>query len=282
MAARTRRAGSPARAGDESSQNPRRNGSRRSTSRSTARIEHRRPLPPESTRGPSTGAALVPRVIRAVSAISSTLRVTKHTRCMSTAAPRSGRSSTSCSQRRSASSRDRRASGAVSHGRGVFMRFAARYNRVRTKETHCKVTETTTVVSGPVAVTDAAAGKIQSLLADEQKNEAGLRVFVQGGGCSGFQYGLMIEEGAGDAESDTRLRVERRQAVRGSDQRALSLGSRGRFRRQPHGRRLYHPQSERQDDLRVRTVVRCVALGSARLAARFAAMCRPGPRPVDS
>ena len=62
--------------------------------------------------------------------------------------------------------------------------------------------ETTTLASGPVAVTDAAAGKIHALLAEEQKNEAGLRVFVQGGGCSGFQYGLMIEEGAGDAEAD--------------------------------------------------------------------------------
>ena len=34
------------------------------------------------------------------------------------------------------------------------------------------------------------------------KDAAGLRVFVQGGGCSGFQYGLMIEESAGDADSD--------------------------------------------------------------------------------
>lgn len=65
-----------------------------------------------------------------------------------------------------------------------------------------EVAETTTLVSGLVAVTDSAAGKIQALLAEEQKNDAGLRVFVQGGGCSGFQYGLMIEEGSGDAESD--------------------------------------------------------------------------------
>ena len=60
----------------------------------------------------------------------------------------------------------------------------------------------TMVASGPVNVTDAAAGKIQDLLAEEQKNDAGLRVFVQGGGCSGFQYGLMLEDGPGDADSD--------------------------------------------------------------------------------
>ena len=54
----------------------------------------------------------------------------------------------------------------------------------------------------PVSVTAEAAQKISQLLAEEQKTEAGLRVFVQGGGCSGFQYGLMIEEGAGDAETD--------------------------------------------------------------------------------
>lgn len=54
----------------------------------------------------------------------------------------------------------------------------------------------------PIVVTEMAAGKISTLLAEENKTEAGLRVFVQGGGCSGFQYGLMIEEGAGDAEVD--------------------------------------------------------------------------------
>ena len=60
----------------------------------------------------------------------------------------------------------------------------------------------TTVQPGPVSVTSAAAGIITALLVEEQKNEAGLRVFVQGGGCSGFQYGLMIEDGPGDTESD--------------------------------------------------------------------------------
>ncbi len=60
----------------------------------------------------------------------------------------------------------------------------------------------TTVATGPITVTSAAASKLTTLLSEEQKREAGLRVFVQGGGCSGFQYGLMIEEGVGDAESD--------------------------------------------------------------------------------
>jgi iron-sulfur cluster insertion protein len=67
-------------------------------------------------------------------------------------------------------------------------------------------TDTATALDSPVPVvmpsvihvTEAAASKIQELLAEEGKADSGLRVFVQGGGCSGFQYGLMIEEtGAG-------------------------------------------------------------------------------------
>jgi iron-sulfur cluster insertion protein len=48
-----------------------------------------------------------------------------------------------------------------------------------------------------INVTEAAAGKIRELLVEEGKADSGLRVFVQGGGCSGFQYGLMIEESGG-------------------------------------------------------------------------------------
>jgi len=48
-----------------------------------------------------------------------------------------------------------------------------------------------------IHVTEAAAGKIRDLLIEEGKADSGLRVFVQGGGCSGFQYGLMIEESGG-------------------------------------------------------------------------------------
>ncbi len=57
-------------------------------------------------------------------------------------------------------------------------------------------------MTSAINVTAAAASKIQALLSEEKKDQAGLRVFVQGGGCSGFQYGLMIEDGEGDADSD--------------------------------------------------------------------------------
>jgi iron-sulfur cluster assembly accessory protein len=55
----------------------------------------------------------------------------------------------------------------------------------------------TTVTESLINVSPTAASKIAELLAEENKQESGLRVFVQGGGCSGFQYGLMIEESPG-------------------------------------------------------------------------------------
>jgi iron-sulfur cluster assembly accessory protein len=51
-----------------------------------------------------------------------------------------------------------------------------------------------------INVSHSAASKISELLAEEQKQNSGLRVFVQGGGCSGFQYGLMIEESEGSGD----------------------------------------------------------------------------------
>ena len=51
--------------------------------------------------------------------------------------------------------------------------------------------------------TDAAAAKVGELIQEEANPNLKLRVFVQGGGCSGFQYGLMIDEGEGDATTDS-------------------------------------------------------------------------------
>ena len=42
--------------------------------------------------------------------------------------------------------------------------------------------------------TDAAAAKVKSLIEEEDNDELKLRVFVSGGGCSGFQYGFTFAE----------------------------------------------------------------------------------------
>ena len=55
----------------------------------------------------------------------------------------------------------------------------------------------------PLAITEAAIAKIQALVEEEGNPELKLRVFVTGGGCSGFQYGFAFEEQA--AEDDTRV-----------------------------------------------------------------------------
>lgn len=48
-----------------------------------------------------------------------------------------------------------------------------------------------------IQVTDAAVHKVKELLAAENRTGYGLRVAVQGGGCSGFQYGLTFENAEG-------------------------------------------------------------------------------------
>ena len=51
-----------------------------------------------------------------------------------------------------------------------------------------------------VEVTDTAAAKIRSLLGEEGRVDAGLRLAVTGGGCSGFQYKLEFEDSPGELD----------------------------------------------------------------------------------
>jgi len=46
----------------------------------------------------------------------------------------------------------------------------------------------------PLIFTDSAARKVRELVLEEQNPELKLRVYVQGGGCSGFQYGFTFDE----------------------------------------------------------------------------------------
>lgn len=52
-----------------------------------------------------------------------------------------------------------------------------------------------------IVFTDSAADKVREILVEEGNADMKLRVYVTGGGCSGFQYGFAFEEKAG--EDDT-------------------------------------------------------------------------------
>ena len=45
-----------------------------------------------------------------------------------------------------------------------------------------------------VTLSEAAATKLQELVTAEQNTSLGLRVYVYSGGCSGFRYGMMLED----------------------------------------------------------------------------------------
>lgn len=53
-------------------------------------------------------------------------------------------------------------------------------------------------VTPSLGFTDAAANKLKSLIAEENNPNLKLRVFVSGGGCSGFQYGFEFDENVAD------------------------------------------------------------------------------------
>jgi iron-sulfur cluster insertion protein len=49
-----------------------------------------------------------------------------------------------------------------------------------------------------ITITDAAQAKIADILAEENNANLKVRAFVQGGGCSGFQYGFTLDEVTGE------------------------------------------------------------------------------------
>ena len=52
----------------------------------------------------------------------------------------------------------------------------------------------------PLLFTDNAANKVKELIEEEGNNELKLRVFVSGGGCSGFQYGFSFDDTRQDGD----------------------------------------------------------------------------------
>jgi iron-sulfur cluster insertion protein len=51
-----------------------------------------------------------------------------------------------------------------------------------------------TEMPAPLVFTDSAAAKVKQLIDEEGNTDLKLRVFVSGGGCSGFQYGFTFDE----------------------------------------------------------------------------------------
>ncbi|MHC8442053.1 MAG: iron-sulfur cluster insertion protein ErpA [Candidatus Eutrophobiaceae bacterium] len=49
--------------------------------------------------------------------------------------------------------------------------------------------------------TDSAAEKVRDLMKEEEKGNLMLRVYISGGGCSGFQYGFTFEESQTDGDA---------------------------------------------------------------------------------
>jgi iron-sulfur cluster insertion protein len=65
------------------------------------------------------------------------------------------------------------------------------------------MSEAEVLTAAPIVFTDAAARKVRALLDEEANPNQMLRVFVTGGGCSGFQYGFTFDEKA--EEGDTQV-----------------------------------------------------------------------------
>lgn len=53
----------------------------------------------------------------------------------------------------------------------------------------------------PLTFTDSAAAKVKELIDEEGNPDLKLRVFINGGGCSGFQYGFTFEEDVNDDDT---------------------------------------------------------------------------------
>jgi iron-sulfur cluster insertion protein len=65
------------------------------------------------------------------------------------------------------------------------------------------MSEITSVAEAPpLLFTDAAAHKVGQLIEQEGNSELKLRVYVQGGGCSGFQYGFTFDEEVQEGDTE--------------------------------------------------------------------------------
>jgi len=56
-------------------------------------------------------------------------------------------------------------------------------------------------IATPLFLSDSAVAKVRELVEEEENDQLKLRVFVTGGGCSGFQYGFSFDENQDDEDT---------------------------------------------------------------------------------
>ena len=116
------------------------------------------------------------------------------------------------------------------------------------------VTDTpTTEMPMPFVFTDAAADKVKQLIDEEGNPDLKLRVFVQGGGCSGFQYGFTFDEAVN--EDDTVMDKSWRPVADRLDELPVSGRRRDRLQRRHQRRAVRDQESECDEHLWLRIIV---------------------------
>lgn len=68
------------------------------------------------------------------------------------------------------------------------------------------MSEAQTFIPQPINITASAASKVKALIDEEGNEDLKFRVYVTGGGCSGFQYGFTFDESF--AEDDAQIEKE--------------------------------------------------------------------------
>ena len=121
----------------------------------------------------------------------------------------------------------------------------------------------------PLVFTDSAAAKVADLIAEEGNPELKLRVFVQGGGCSGFQYGFTFDEIIN--EDDTLMTKNGVTLLIDAMSYQYLVRRRDRLQGRPAGRAVRDQEPERHHHLRLRLEL----LGLIRFSTARAARGQP-------
>ena len=110
-----------------------------------------------------------------------------------------------------------------------------------------------TEMPAPLVFTDSAANKVKQLIEEEGNPELKLRVFVTGGGCSGFQYGFTFDEVQN--EDDTVMEKNGVKLLIDPMSYQYLVGAEIDYQEGPRRRAVRDQEPERHHHLRLRIVV---------------------------